>query len=68
MSRFSQHDVDWVAKRDARLIRLWNDGVSSSDLATRFTLTQNGVLEIIRRERNAGKDVREGKPGVRAWA
>lgn len=61
MSRFPQADRDWVKARDARLIRLWNDGMSSSDLAARFTLTQNGVLEIIRRERGVGKLVRNGR-------
>jgi hypothetical protein len=63
--RTSDIDVDWVAKRDARIIRLWNDGMSSSALATRFTLTQGGVQAIILRERNAGKTVRQGQ---RQWA
>lgn len=61
-------DADWVAKRDARLIKLWNDGMSSSDLATRFTLTQGGVMEIVRRERAAGKVVRAGQAKARSWA
>lgn len=61
MSGRPDADRDWVAKRDVRLIKLWNDGMSSSDLATRFTLTQQGVVEIIRRERNAGKVVRAGR-------
>lgn len=68
MSRHPDTETNWVAKRDARLIGLWNDGMSSSDLATRFTLTQGGVQAIILRERNAGKVVREGKARAPSWA
>lgn len=59
-------DADWVEKRDARLIKAWNEGLSTSTLAARFTLTTGGVSSIVRRARDEGKVVRAGKAEVAA--
>lgn len=65
MSRHLKQDADWVEKRDARILKLWNEGVPASALATRFTLTVPGVQAILRRERASGATVRAGQ---KAWA
>lgn len=61
MTRASPIDADWVAKRDARIVRLWNDGMTRAALASRFSLTPDGVASILRREKAAGVQVRSGQ-------
>ena len=54
-------DSDTMAERDARLLRLWNTGLTVQLLAQRFGMRAGGVTAILKKFRQQGVEVRTGR-------
>lgn len=58
MSRSKLAPAD-IVERDARIVKLYNAGLSTSALGTRFSLTQATVASILDVARKRGDKVRK---------